>query len=134
MNEIKTQVTVRFPADVKNRIQLAMEAFGHKSQNEYIVEAVKFYTGYLLSKDGVKTLFPELMKQWEADLETSNNRMGSLLFKTAVELNMLSNLQAAVIDVTDDDMRKLRSRCVREVKQTKGKISLDDAMHYQHDD
>ena len=131
MNNPKTQITLRLPEDAKKRIHLAMEAFGQKSQNEYILEAVDFYTGYLLSKDGVKTLFPELMKSWEADMDKLENRMGSLLFKTALELNMLSNLIAADYNVSDETLYKLRARCVREVKQSKGKISLRDAMEYQ---
>ena len=94
MSDKKSQLTLRLPEDDKKRIKMAMETFDYKSQNEFVIEAVKFYTTYLLSEGGVKALFPELMKAWETDMDKMENRMGSLLFKTALELNMLSNLIA----------------------------------------
>ena len=131
MSKAKAQLTIRLPEEEKQRIKMAMEAFDCKSQNEFVVEAVKFYTAYLLSGGGVKALFPELMKAWEADMNKVENRMGSLLYKTALELNMLSNIMAAFCNVSDETLSKLRARCVREVKQSRGKISLRDAMEYQ---
>ena len=43
----------------------------------------------------------------------------------------MANLIAAISDVDLDTMRKLRARCVREVKETNGTISFEDALKYQ---
>ena len=38
---------------------------------------------------------------------------------------------AAGMELTDEDLRELRGRCVREVKETRGRISFEDAWAYQ---
>ena len=38
---------------------------------------------------------------------------------------------AAEIEISDDDLDRLRARCVREVKQTNGSVNFKDAVRYQ---
>ena len=54
-----------------------------------------------------------------------------LLFKLAVEENLMGNLVAAGMDVALDTLRKTRVRCVKEVRETNGEIDMDDALAYQ---
>ena len=44
---------------------------------------------------------------------------------------MMMNILAAGMELTDEDLRELRGRCVREVKETRGRISFEDAWEYQ---
>ena len=44
---------------------------------------------------------------------------------------MMMNIRAAGMLPTDEDLRELRGRCVREVKETRGRISFEDAADYQ---
>jgi hypothetical protein len=44
---------------------------------------------------------------------------------------MMMNVLAAGMEISEEDLRQLRARCVREVKQTNGNISLKDAVKYQ---
>lgn len=46
-------------------------------------------------------------------------------------LDMMMNILAAGMELTDEDLRELRGRCVREVKETRGRISFEDAWEYQ---
>jgi hypothetical protein len=48
-----------------------------------------------------------------------------------VEISMMMHLLAATLEVTDEELHRLRGRCVVEVKKTKGKIRLDDAVEFQ---
>ena len=54
-----------------------------------------------------------------------------LLFKLAVEQDMVMNVLAAGMEIPDEQLRALRGRCVQDVKKTSGSISLDDAVCYQ---
>ena len=54
-----------------------------------------------------------------------------LLFKLAVELDMVMNVLAAGMEISDEQLKALRGQCVQDVKKTGGSISLDDAVHYQ---
>ena len=54
-----------------------------------------------------------------------------LLFKLAVEQDMVMNVLAAGMEIPDEQLKALRGRCVQNVKKTGGSISLDDAVRYQ---
>ena len=54
-----------------------------------------------------------------------------LLFKLAVEQDMVMNVLAAGMEIPDEQLKALRGRCVQDVKKTSGSISLDDAVRYQ---
>ena len=43
----------------------------------------------------------------------------------------MGNVLAAGIDIDLDQLRKVRVRCVKEVKETNGEISFEDAVRYQ---
>ena len=60
-------------------------------------------------------------------------RMGHLLFKLSVDQNLMGNILAADIEIDPDQLRKARVRCVKEVKETNGEISFEDAVRYQQE-
>ena len=59
------------------------------------------------------------------------DRIGKLLFKQAVEGNIVNHILAADTDMDVETYERLRSRSLREVKQTKGEISFKDDLIFQ---
>ena len=102
-----------------------------QSQNEFIEKAIRFYAGYVSSGEAIDYLPPALVAALRGTVEDSEHRIARLLFKLAVETNMMMNVLAAGMEISEEDLRQLRARCVREVKQTNGNISLKDAVKYQ---
>ena len=102
-----------------------------QSQNEFIDKAIRFYAGYLSAKDAVEVLPPALVSVLKGTVQDSEGRIARLLFKLAVEVNMLMNILAAELDVSESTLEGLRKRCVQEVRQTSGNITLLDAVRYQ---
>ena len=100
-------------------------------QNEYIEKAIRFYTGYLDTQNASAYLPRILSDVLEGKLDALGNRMGRLLFKLAVEQGVTANLLASEINADLDAVEKVRSRCVREVKQINGEIKFEDALKYQ---
>ena len=45
----------------------------------------------------------------------------------------MRNILAADIEIDPDQLRKARVRCVKEVKETNGEISFEDAVRYQQE-
>lgn len=43
---------------------------------------------------------------------------------------MMMNILAAGLEISDEDLQKLRGRCVAEVKRNKGRINMEDAVKY----
>ena len=54
-----------------------------------------------------------------------------LLFKLAVEQDMVMNVLASGMEIPDEQLKALRGRCVQDVKKTSGSISLNGTVHYQ---
>ena len=53
------------------------------------------------------------------------------LFKIAVELGAVTHMLAAVHEIDDDTMIKLRAMCIDEVKRINGVINFEKAVRYQ---
>ena len=86
---------------------------------------------YLESNDASAYLCSVLSAMLKGILENNNNRLRSLLFKWAVELNMLCHTIAAHYRVDEIDRRALRAFAVEEVKRSCGQVSFDHALDVQ---
>lgn len=102
-----------------------------QSQNEFIERAIRFYAGYVSSKEAIEYLPPALVAAMRGTIHDSEQHIASLLFKLAVEMDMVMNIMAADRGLTTEDLRTLRGRCVQEVRETHGRISFQDALSYQ---
>ena len=66
-----------------------------------------------------------------ATVQNSESHICRLLFKLAVEMDMMMNVLAAAMEIPEEQLEHLRPQCVRNVKKTSGKVSLDDAVERQ---
>ncbi|MCU6720728.1 hypothetical protein OCV67_12455 [Porcipelethomonas ammoniilytica] len=107
-----------------------------KSRSEFIEKAVRFYCGYLLNKEHTATEFiaPQLATLTEGIVKGTEQRLSRALFKVAVELGAITHMLAAVHDIDDDTMIKLRAMCTDEVKRINGIINFEKAVRYQRSD
>ena len=60
-------------------------------------------------------------------------RFFRLLFKMAVEMAVSENILAAVCDVNQTELTRLRGQCVQEIRKTNGLLSFDTALKWQQD-
>ena len=102
-----------------------------KSRSDFLETAAQFYAGYLSGQEATAYLPPALVAAMRGTVQDSENRIARLLFKLAVEINMMMNVLAAGMEISDEDLRQLRVRAIREVKQTNGRINFKDAIDYQ---
>ena len=72
-----------------------------------------------------------LPRQLEGKLYALGGRIGRQVFKLAVEESIMANLLAYDLNVDLDTLKKLRVRCIKDVKEINGGISFDDALQYQ---
>lgn len=103
----------------------------NKNRSEYIEDAIRFYTGYLSSEKSHEYFSTAITSTMQSSLDSFENRMASLLFKMAVEMAMLMNVQAAHFRVDEETLSRLRGKCINEVKRLHGRITFDDAVKYQ---
>ena len=131
MTEKKVKFLMRIAPDTDRKVKAAMPLSNCRSQNEFVEKALQFYCEHLTAQDTFSALPPVLLSAIRATVKASEDRICRLLFKLAVEMDMMMNILAAGMELTDEDLRELRGRCVREVKETRGRISFEDAVDYQ---
>ena len=102
-----------------------------KSRSEFIDKALNFYMGYLVSEDTTGYLSKILISAMQGILKETENRNANNLFRLSVEMSMMMNILAAGLEISDEELRSLRGRCVQQVKKTRGKVSMEEAIKFQ---
>lgn len=127
----KVRFQMRISPDTDAKIKESMPLTNCQSKNEFVEEALRFYCGYLSAHNAVEVLPPIFASAIRGAIQDSENRIARLLFKQAVELDMM-NVVAAGRNVDDETLKRLRARCVQEVKKTGGAVTFDAAVKYQN--
>lgn len=127
----KSKHTVWLPDNSWNKVESHYRQDNCSTKNEYIEKAIEFYTGYIDSHCAANYLPRMIGEVLEANLDMLGSRIGRLLFKQAVENNISNHILAADTDMDVPTYERLRSRSVREVKQTNGEISFKDDLIFQ---
>ena len=132
MNGEKTRHTVWLTSGAWSQVETSYTKDNCSTKNEYIEKAIRFYTGYLNTQNAASYLPRVLADVLDGKLGALGSRIGKLLFKLAVEQDMIANITAAMNEVHLDDLERLRVRCIKEIRKTNGVIDLEDAIRYQN--
>ncbi len=134
---VSDDVKVKFPLyifpDTMEKVDMLYEADNCKSKTEFIEKAVRFYCGYLLNREHTATEFiaPQLATMTEGIVRGSEQRLSRAMFKIAVELGAVTHMLAALNEIDDETLFKLRMMCTDEVKRINGIINFEKAVRYQ---
>ena len=129
--EIKTRIPAWLYPSTLEVIDRASEMDDCKSRSECLEKAARFYAGYVSGQDAIAYLPPALASVLRGTVQDTENRICRLLFKLAVELDMVMNVLAAGMEIPEEQLRSLRERCIQNVKKTSGSVTLDAAVRYQ---
>ena len=119
--------------ETKEELCALYEADNCSSQSEFVEKAIRFYCGYVRTA-GDQSYLPRILSdELEGTVGVMANRIGRLIFKQSVELGILSHIIAADTDVDQITLRKLRGRCVDDVRRTNGQIEFKDILQFQRE-
>ncbi len=130
--EEKVRFQMRISPETDQRIKAAMPLANCQSQNEFVEQALLHYCSCLQTEDSASILAPELTAALRATVRESEAHTCRLLFKLAVEVDILMHVLASGMEIDPATLDKLRGRCVQEVKTTNGGITFKDAVNYQN--
>lgn len=102
-----------------------------KSRNEFVTEALRFYCGYLSSRQSEDYLLRSISSVLTGTVQDTENRLARMDFKLAVEISKLAHVIAYTHEVDPEDMKWLHGKCVDEVKRINGAVDFEDAYNYQ---
>ncbi|MEG0408481.1 MAG: hypothetical protein RR623_06360 [Bacilli bacterium] len=129
-NRIKTG-TMMFPEIIQlcdDNLKLA----NTKSRNDFIEDAIKFYVSYLNTKHNNIFISDSIESVLQNSIQTTENRLSKLLFKQSVEMSMMMNIIAANFELNENTLKKLRIKCIHDVKVSVGSINFEDIVKYQN--
>ena len=129
--ENRLKITLWLKPGIVRRMDGWLEEDNCKTRREFIERALRFYMGYLATKDTSEYLSRALVDTLRGTLADNENRLRTLLFKLCVEVNMMGHTVAAHFRADPVNRRELRAYAVDEVLRTNGKISFDDALDLQ---
>lgn len=98
---------------------------GSRSMTAFVERAVDFYLDYLSANDAGLFLPTAIKSYVDGRLGQLENRMSSLLYKQAVEQDMVAGILADAYQFSEDDLQRRRAESINNVKKTNGRISLD---------
>ena len=121
--------TTKFAAYFTDKQRAEMERCrkleGSRSTTEYVRNAVEFYNSYVSNNDAGLFLPRSIKSYLDGRLGQLEDRVSGLLYKQAVEQDIVSGILADSFRFTEDDLRRRRAASVRNVKQTNGRISFE---------
>lgn len=128
----KIRFQMRISPETDQRVKAAIPLSNCRSQNEFVEQALNHYCACLQAQDSSSLLAPALVNAVRAAVQNSENHISRLLFKLAVEVDILMHVMASAVEIDPVVLNQLRGVCVREVKKSSGAISLEKAVRYQN--
>ena len=98
---------------------------GSRSLTAFIERAIDFYLDYLSANDAGLFLSTALKSYVDGRLGQTEDRMSSLLYKQAVEQDMVAGILADAYQFSEEDLKRRRAESISNVKKTNGRVSLD---------
>ena len=131
MNENKNRHIVWLTDEAWSKVKDHYRTDNCSTQNEYIEKAIQFYSGYLDTEQADSYLPHVIAEVLEGKLNALGSRIGKLLFNLSVDDAVMAHLIAAIADVNLDTLKKMRVKCIRDVKEPNGEVNFEDAYKFQ---
>ncbi len=124
---------IRMPDEQWKMCQEISKELGYRYPSDFIRDAIEFYVEWTKRDSSEKFLTPALESVVRGIVKDSEDRICRLLFKMAVDMNMLSHLVLQDYRYSDEELRELRRESVRIVSDTNGTIHLGENTDLWHD-
>ena len=129
--DLKKRVSIWLRGSTRKKIDEIYQIDGCRSKSDFVERAIAFYSGYVLSNKSDSYLPNVITSSLKSIVKESDNRLGRLIFKLAVELAITMNIVAFNQGVDKEVLRTLRGECIKEVKKTNGIFTFDEADNWQ---
>ena len=130
MNQ-KNKHTLYLSDETWENIEKQIKADNFKSSSEFVEMAAIHYLAYLATENSVDFMPRYVNQMIDINLKIPVEKIAKLLFKFAVEQDIMMHIIASDTDIDDVTLGKLRNHCVKEVMESHADISFLNALRYQ---
>ena len=133
MNDNKDRLTYRPGSETKRKIERWYQEDNCRSKNEFIEKAVNRYADMLSA--GESTTLPRVVQSAiDNRLKLFEDRISSLLYKQAVEMDMMTSLVLQSLNVSEEVLRQERVKSIAAVKKTNGQLRMEQKLRELEDE
>ena len=117
---------VRMPNELWNTCVEMSKELGYGFPSDFIRDAIEFFIEWNNRKSSEKFLTPALESVMRCIVQESDDRMGCLLHKIAVTMDMLAYVIMKDYRYSDEELRQIRQMSIRRVNDPNGRIHLGE--------
>lgn len=121
----KEKFALYLTPDMKTRLERRYAEDGSRSLTGFIENAINFYLDYLSANNAGMFLPSSVQSYLDGRLNQLEDRMSSLLFKQAVELDLGISVLADCVNLDEEYLRRKRAESVANVKKFNGRLRLE---------
>jgi len=125
-NKIRIGITISPEAiDIADKV---VDANGCRSRSDFIEKAMKFYAGYISTKDHSGFIAEAVAIALRGYIKTTEERLARMGFKLSVEMAKIVHMIAPLCEINDSELYRLHRNCVEELKNTDGIVKLESVL------
>ncbi len=121
------RLNISLPDEMIEELDYNLKINKYKNRSEFIEKALEFYISYLTAHRKSDFLNASVVEGVRQGINDTIRQTMPNIFTLSVELSMLNNLFASVIDISDDEAKDLRKECVDLVRTTKKRCNFENA-------
>ena len=121
----KEKFALYLTPEMKARLERRYQEDGSRSLTGFIENAINFYLDYLSANSSGLFLPSSVQSYLDGRLDQFEDRMASLLFKQAVELDLGISVLADCVNLDEEYLRRKRAESVANVKKFNGRLRLE---------
>ena len=133
MSKNENRLNFRMTDETAAKIERWYQEDNCRSKNEFIEKAVNFYADTLSA--GESTMLPRAVQSAiDNRLKLFEDRMASLLYKQAVEMDMAMSILLQSLNVSEEVLRQERAKSTAAVKKTNGQLRIEQKLRDMEND
>ncbi len=129
----KAKVGIHMKPDLIARVDAEYPLYDYPSRSAFVCAATEFYLGYLHSQSDADYMSKTTLAFLEDQATKLDAKICRQLFRLCVELSMVAHVTATTVPgANEETLKRLRTKCVKDVKNTIGNIRYDSIYAHQH--
>ena len=133
MSENKDRLNFRMKPETAEKLEHWYKADHCRSKNEFVEKAVNFYADSLAAENST-TLPLAIQTAIDSRLKLFEDRIASLLYKQAVEMDMAMSILLQSLNVSEEVLRQERAKSIAAVKRTNGQLRMEQKLRDMEND
>lgn len=131
--EEKTRAAFWIENDLLRRCDVCWKSHGFASRNEFVNRAIAQYMTTLTLENADELLIERLSTAIAKAADDGTVKISKGLFRYAVLEEMILHILVSQSGITSDVVGKLRAMAIKNVRKTRGKVSLEAIADFQNE-